>query len=86
VDSRDADKTYNKMTVAQLEQRAPGFDFSDLIAASGAQGVDSLLVAQPSAITGIAAQVRRAPIGVLKDQLLVRSLDAYAAYLPTKFD
>lgn len=86
IDSRDATKTYNKMTVAQLERRAPGFDFGDLIAASGAQGVDNLIVAQPSALTGIAAQVNRAPIGVLKDQLLVRSLNAYAAYLPKSFD
>ncbi len=86
VDSRDADKTYNKMTVAELERRAPGFDFSDLIQATGAQGADSLVVAQPSAITGIAALVRRAPLGVLKDQLLIRSLDAYAAYLPKAFD
>jgi putative endopeptidase len=86
VDSRDADKTYNKLTLAQLERRAPGFDFSDLIQATGAQGVDSLIVAQPSAVTGIAAQIRRVPLGVLKDQLLVRSLDAYAAYLPKAFD
>ena len=28
----------------------------------------------------------KAPLGVLKDQLLVRSLDSYAAYLPTAFD
>ena len=30
--------------------------------------------------------VRKAPIGVLKDQLLVRSLESYARYLPTAFD
>ena len=28
----------------------------------------------------------KAPLGVLKDQLLVRSLDSYAAYLPAAFD
>jgi putative endopeptidase len=84
-DSRDATKTYNKMTVAQLETRAPGFDFSDYLRASGAD-VDSLIVAQPSAIAGIAALIRRTPLGVLKDQLLVRSLDGYSAYLPQAFD
>ena len=45
-----------------------------------------MLVAQPSAVSKIAALVGRAPLGVLKDQLLVRSLDAYAAYLPSAFD
>ncbi|HEU5482100.1 MAG TPA: M13 family metallopeptidase [Sphingomicrobium sp.] len=84
-DSRDATKTYNKMTVAELEQRAPGFDFSEYLRAGGAQ-VDSLIVAQPSAITGIARLVRETPLAVLKDQLLIRSLDGYAAYLPQAFD
>jgi putative endopeptidase len=45
-----------------------------------------MIVAQPSAITGIAKLINRAPLAVLKDQLLVRSLDAYAAYLPSAFD
>ena len=44
------------------------------------------IVAQPSAITGIATLITKAPLGVLKDQLLVRSLDSYAAYLPKAFD
>ena len=45
-----------------------------------------MLVAQPSAIQKIAVLVGKAPLGVLKDQLLVRSLDAYAPYLPSSFD
>lgn len=85
VDSRDADKTYNKLTVAELQKRAPGFDFAKLLQERGVKA-DSLLVAQPSAISGIAAAVRSAPLGVLKDQLLIRSLDAYAPYLPSQFD
>ena len=28
IDSRNADKTYNKMTVADLQRSAPGFDFA----------------------------------------------------------
>jgi putative endopeptidase len=86
IESRDATKTYNKMTIAELTRRAPGFDFPSLIKATGAQGAESMIVAQPSAITGIAKLINRAPLAVLKDQLLVRSLDAYAAYLPSAFD
>jgi putative endopeptidase len=86
VESRDATKTYNKMTLTQLAKSAPGFDFPGLIRESGAEGVTSLVVAQPSAITKIAGLVNRAPLGVLKDQLLVRSLDSYASYLPAAFD
>ena len=84
-ESRDATKTYNKMTVAQLQKRAPGFDFAALMSGIGVSA-NELLVQQPSAITGTAAQIARAPLGVLKDQLLVRSLDGYAAFLPAAFD
>jgi len=86
VESRDATKTYNKFTLAQFAKSAPGFDFQELVKASGAQGADSILVAQPSAVRKIAVLVGKAPLGVLKDQLLVRSLDAYAPYLPKAFD
>jgi len=54
VDSRDATNTYNKMTIAELDRAAPGFGFAQMIAASGAAGVSDVLVAQPSAFTGIA--------------------------------
>jgi putative endopeptidase len=85
VDSRDATKTYNKMTVADLARRAPGFDFVAYFKGIGTP-VPTVIVAQPSAITGIAKLVSTAPIGVLKDQLILRSLDGYADVLPKAFD
>lgn len=84
IDSRDATKTYNKMTVAQLVKDAPGFDFPAYLKAGRAH-VDSLIVAQPSAVKGIAALVANADLAVLKDALLIRSLDGYADYLPKAF-
>jgi putative endopeptidase len=84
-ESRDADKTYNKMSLAQLKKRAPGFDFAALVHDIGAN-VDDVIVAQPSAFTGEAAAISKAPLGVLKDQLLVRSIDHFASYLPKAFD
>lgn len=85
VDSRDATKTYNKMSVADLAKAAPGFDFATYFKLSGTP-VDTLIVAQPTAITGIAKLVAAAPIGVLQDQLILRSLDGYADVLPKAFD
>ena len=84
-ESRNVDKTYNKLSLAEVRKAAPGFDFPALVKADGAN-VDSVIVFQPSAFKGIAALVGRAPLSVLKDQLLVRSLDGYSAYLPQKFD
>ncbi|HVM22952.1 MAG TPA: M13-type metalloendopeptidase [Sphingomicrobium sp.] len=85
VDSRDATKTYNKMTIAQLQRRAPGFNFRAYLDEAGAR-VDQAIVYQPSAFAGIAQAVSQAPLQVLKDQLIVNSLVAYSAYLPKAVD
>ncbi|MGB3317689.1 MAG: M13 family metallopeptidase [Sphingopyxis granuli] len=80
-DSGDATKVYNKMTIAQLAQAAPGFDWTTFIRGIGVKE-DSLLVSQPSAFTGEAKLIAEAPIGVIRDALLVRSLDDFADVLP----
>lgn len=84
-ESRDAEKTYNKFTVAQLDRKAPGFDFSAFLGGISPK-ITEVIVAQPSAFTGEAAAIRSAPVSVLRDQLLVRSIDAYAPYLSKAFD
>ncbi|MGV1682608.1 M13 family metallopeptidase [Sphingopyxis sp. NJF-3] len=80
-DSSDATKVYNKMTIAELTQAAPGFDWAGFIRGVGVKE-DSILVAQPSAFTGEAKLIADAPIGVIRDLLLVRSLDGFADVLP----
>jgi len=81
VDSRDADKTYNKMTLAELQKAAPGFDFTAYFAANKLAPKE-LLVSQPSAVAGEAALIAKAPVGVLRDALLLRTLHGYADQLP----
>lgn len=85
-DSRDADKIYNKRTVAALQKEAPGFDFRTWLDAQALAKVDTLLVAQPSAVAGEAALIASTPIVVLRDQLAIRSVDGYAEVLPDAID
>ncbi len=85
IESRDADQTYNKTKVADLATMAPGFDFVTYFRKVGTP-TDVIVVGQPGAIKGEAALIGAAPIDVLKDQLLIRSLDAYADVLPKAFD
>ena len=80
-DVGDATKTYNRMTLAQLQKLAPGFDWATYLTTRGAN-VNELLIAEPSAFKGIAALASKAPLQVLKDQLIVQSLDAYSDVLP----
>ena len=85
VDSRDATKTYNLMPLSKLQADAKGFDWASFLKDSGISTTE-INVAQPSAVNGTARLLSRVPLGVLKDQLLVRSLDQYAAVLPSAFD
>ncbi|MBA3941880.1 MAG: peptidase M13 [Sphingopyxis sp.] len=80
-DSSDATKVYNKMTIGELAQAAPGFDWTTFIRGLGVKE-DSLLVSQPSAFTGEAKLIADAPVAVLRDALLVRSLDGFSGVLP----
>ena len=86
VDSRDATKTYNLMPLARVQADAKGFDWATFLRDSGLSAATEINVAQPSAVNGIARLLSRAPLQVLKDQLLIRSLDQYAAVLPSSFD
>jgi putative endopeptidase len=80
-DVSDATKTYNRMTLAQLQKLAPGFDWATYLTARGAN-INELLIAEPSAFKSIAALAAKVPLQVLKDQLIVYSLDAYSDVLP----
>lgn len=79
-DSSDATKVYNKMTIAQLAEAAPGFDWATFIRGLGVKE-DTLLVSQPSAFTGEAKLIADAPVAVLRDALIVRSLDGFSGAL-----
>ena len=80
-DTSDATKTYNKMSLAQLQKLAPGFDWATYLTTRGAN-INDLLIAQPSAFKAIAGLAAKTPLQVLKDQMLVGSLDTYADVLP----
>ncbi len=80
-DSSDATKAYNKMTIAELAKVAPGFDWSTFIRGLGVNE-DTLIVSQPSAFTGEAKLLADAPIAVIRDLLIVRSLDGFSGVLP----
>ncbi|KRB85907.1 peptidase M13 [Sphingomonas sp. Root710] len=85
VDSRDSTKTYNKWQRADFARNAPGFDWDAYFKAAGIDGQGAILVAQPTAFTGMAQAIGAAPIDVLKDYLLVAALNAEAPYLSKPF-
>ena len=85
VQQRDPQKTYNKMTIAQLQKKAPGLDWTLWLKGVGLEGQAAVNVNQPSAVTGTAKLVASEPLAVWKDYVLLRAVDDVSPYLSKKF-
>ena len=84
-EQRDPEKTYNLMTRADLESKAPGLDWTTFLDAAGFASVPQVLVAQPSAIAAAALAARDVPLQDWKDYLAYRTIRAFAPFGPHAF-
>ena len=85
-DRRDKTKTYNPMSVAELEAFAPGFQWKAYLAAAGLPTDSRVIVVEKSAIQRLAAISAQTPVGVWRDLLELHYFHAHAEFLPTPFD
>ena len=85
VENRDPQKTYNKLSLPELEKLAPGVDWKAWTKEVGFAGQTAFNVMQPTAIAGTARLVKSEPLASWKDYLTLRLLSATAPYLPKKF-
>lgn len=83
--SRDRDKTYNPMTLAELQAAAPGFDWPAFWTAAGLGKAQRVIVAQNTAIPKIAAIVAATDLDTLKAWEAFRITDDLAPMLSTRF-
>ena len=66
---RDAEKTYNKVTLDELRKLGPGFDFDSWFSTLTADADDELtylVIGQPSFVTGMAEEWERTDIETIK--------------------
>jgi putative endopeptidase len=85
VESRDAVKTYNKVTLEDLPKQFPGLDWSAWIAELGLTNAKVVIVAQPSYFKAMAAAVAELPIDRWKPYLKLHATSALAPYLSADF-
>ncbi|ATB40123.1 peptidase M13 [Cystobacter fuscus] len=85
-DARDAEKTYNRWSLADFEQKAPGFPWRDYFAALELPSQPAYIAQQPSAFAGEARVFASTALPVLKDYLMLRMLSSYARYLSRPFE
>jgi putative endopeptidase len=88
---RDADKTYNLLSVTELEALAPQYPWSAALKAAGItrstpQGERHLIVSEKSAFPKLAAVFAATPVAVWRDYLTLHYLHAHADYLSNQID
>ena len=90
-DRRDEDKIYNPMTFSELKALAPQFAWAQFFAESRipltAHGTErKVIVAEKSAFPKLAQIFAATPVPVWRDYMTIRTMHAFAAYLPKKID
>ncbi len=85
VQNRDPQKTYNKMTIAELGKLAPGVDWKLWLKVAGLEGQAAVNVNQPTAIAAAAKLVRSEPLSVWRDYMTIRMLDDASPFMGKKF-
>ena len=81
VERRDPDRTYNKRTVAALQQSTPNFQWKTYFNNAGAPDFDSLNVGMPDFITAMGDIINKTDLNVIKDYLKWKVISNSASLL-----
>ncbi|MDP1738578.1 MAG: M13-type metalloendopeptidase [Caulobacter sp.] len=84
-DQRDAEKTYNPATIAELETLAPGFPWKAWMNGASLTGAGRVIVSEPTAFTKIAAVYGSTPVATLQAWQAFHTADQAAPYLSSRF-
>ena len=85
IQNRDRNATYNKYTLAELQQVAPGFDWSRFMAAAELDKVNEVVVRQPSYFTAFAKMQGDVPVAQWQTYLKFHLLRSNASNLSEPF-
>lgn len=85
VDNRDHDKTYNPVSLAQLEAIPSGIQWSDYLRLTGTHVIDDFIVRQPSYLSKLGTIVQQTEIETWRSYLQFHLLNRYASYLSESF-
>lgn len=78
---RNADRTYNPMTLTELADYAPGFPWAEAVDAYGVGGIDQIIVREKEAFVGMAKLFGDTPVDLWKDYLTFHLMASNAPFL-----
>ncbi len=85
-ETRDALKTYNPYSEADLAKESPDFDWPAFLAAADLSKVPNIIVGEKSSIFEMAKLAKSEPLDTWKAYLTFHALDGAAPYLTKAFD
>ena len=86
VENRNPVKTYNKFELAKLPELVPGYDWTAQLRAADLDGkVTSLIVSQPSYLSGVGKVIDTTPLATWKAYFKWHLIHGYAPYLSKSF-
>lgn len=78
---RNADRTYNDMTLDELAEFAPGFPWAAAIGTYGVENIDKIVVRENTSFPGIASLFAETDVSVWKDYLTFHLMASHGQYL-----
>src|SRR5690606_34052927 len=85
LESRNADKTYNKMPVADLNSKMGAFDFAAFVSGVKLTAVTDVIVRQPSYFEGFAKVYEATDLQSWQDYMAMKTIHGYADKLSSNF-
>ena len=84
-EQRQVEKSYNPMATADLAAKMPGFDWQAMLVEQKVGNQPQVIVAQPSALTGIAKIVSATPVSTWREYLAFHTISDKAPLLSKPF-
>ena len=85
VECRDIQKGYNPYTFEQVADEYNAVDWKAYFAAMGVEGIEKLVVSQPSSFANIMEVIATTPVEALRHYVAAHYIDAAASYLSEEF-
>ena len=86
VQSRDSEKTYNKLATNNLNSLTDKFNWQAFLAAEGVASQKDIIINQPDFIEGFGKVFDETSLDVWKQYLTFNTLDAFSSYLTADLD
>ena len=86
VETRDSEKTYNKLSTNELTKLTDKFNWQAFLTAEGVAKQKNIIINQPSFIKGFGQVFDETSLATWQQYLSFNTLSAYASYLTTALD